>query len=350
MRCAARIKRVKELEFRRPDGQTISLPIPPKLNQKFLRRAKFSEYSIFSLASSREIAELEVGTFKFGGDIVGFLIPGQALLSAEHPLNTDPFYGTYSLIAALTVCEDSMLGDYSLAGKDAAQATSGLSIFQDGTFYAVIWHAKIGIQTAEVFARFFVSLAKVGLYPKEYSRSALPHASSRTQTNYNRTINLTANAKWPQHVETILARLFPFAENEFLRFFYLYQVIETLMAQDFTERLSTIKSRFLAEESISITQLKDFLKDFNSIVKEEPRIKNALQPPCGSSNTVAKEILDKLGESHSDLDFGARIYLIRNIVFHDYQRIHHLKQEIAQLEDFLMSYLLETKFSKPPQK
>ena len=137
--------------------------------------------------------------------------------------------------------------------------------------------------------------------------------------------------------------LSPSVENVFLRFFYLYQVIETLMARDYTDRFNKIRASFSAQNDISITQLKDFLKNFNAIVKEEPRIKNALQPACAASNLIAEKILGCLGEKFDDLDFGARVYRIRNIIFHDYQRIHHMEEDVGDFEDGLLSYLLDKK-------
>jgi len=115
------------------------------------------------------------------------------------------------------------------------------------------------------------------------------------------------------------------------------------MMENYSHRLAVIRKKFECQQEISITQLKDFLISFQELVKEEPRIKNALQPLCPESNLVSEKILATLGEDYKKLDFGQRIYKIRNIIFHDYQRIHHLNDDIAELEDSLSSYLLNKK-------
>ena len=341
MYTPVRLKQVKELDFQRPDGKKIPLAIPSDLNQSLLRNAVFKDYLIFKMTVGREIAEAEICQVKRDGDVVGFLIPGQAVLSTECAKNSDRLFGTYSLMVALAICIEAQSNSYNLANNKYAQAESKKDIFISGSFYAIIWIKPLGIPASAFLNNYFVSLAKNGIYPVSDDNMAI--RSSRTFDSYNTSITIKKNRIWPAHIETILMRLAPFADNAFLRFFYLYQVIETLMTENYSNRLSIIRNRFDCAGDISITQLKGFVNDFQDIVKEEPRIKNALQPACTQTNLISEKILTALKEDFNELDFGQRIYKIRNIIFHDFQRIHHLSDDVLALEDNLSSYLLTEK-------
>lgn len=337
-----RIKKVKELSFKRSDGEIIDLEIPQELNQSLLRSMISSEYVVTKMVVGREVRESEIVTLKSGG-VVGYLVPGQAILSKDHPMNGNPFFGTYSLIAAMKVCSDSFDNEYQLVGASGATATSNFGVFEEGVFYAVIWLKKLGVSAKDFAKKYFVSLAKSGVFISVRSDQPIP--SSRTQESYEREIRLVRNSDWPDYIRVIVTELSPYAADPFLRFFYMYQVVETLMAVNYKGKLEEIKARFVGQADISITQLKDYMKEFQGITKEDARIKMAMYPPCPDSELFLNALLAKLNESHSDMEFGERVYKIRNIMFHDYQRILSFGADISAIEDCLMNYILDKKLS-----
>lgn len=333
-------KRVNEFYFKDLSGDISILPVPKNLNQDFLKRARPEEYLVIPFAAGRPVVESEVTSLTFRGSKIGFLIPGQALLSDYQGLNSDPFFGTYSLIAANKVCADSQRGEYTLSATSPSDgSTSG--VFHQGVFYLVVWLAKIGITEDEFHKSFFVCLARNGVFP--YSAARQPSRSPRTLHSYNCIIGLFQNDEWPDYIRTIVSELSPFASDPFLRFFYVYQVIETLMSINFKNQLAKVRETFDQELDLSITQLKEYVDKFQKIYKERTRINNALQPISAKCVQSAEAVLDALGEKDPDLTFADMVYKVRNIVFHDYQRVHPHASLVADLEEDLMTYILDEK-------
>jgi hypothetical protein len=336
---AARYKSLKELRFRKPDGEVVSLEIPGDVNQDLLRHAVLDDYLVMTVATGRPIAESEVCTLKSGNSIVGFLIPGQTVLSPDQQLNSDPIYGTYSLIAAMKVCDGSFKQKYDLSPHSLAGFDSVNTVFYDDIFYLVVWLTRLGVSAADFTDDYFVSLARHGINPSSGGRR--PLQTQRTLKSYGQSIQLSRNAKWPGYVRTIISELEPYAADPFLRFFYLYQVIETLMSVNFKSELAQIRIAFSAQPDISITQLREYVEKFQRIYKEKSRINNALRSVCPRSYASAEALLAELGEFDTDDTFGEMIYKVRNIVFHDYQRVHPFSNLVADLEEDLVSYILD---------
>ena len=333
------IKKIKELWYNSPNGDQLTVPVPEELNQSLLKYADPNDYLVTTVVVGREIAEAEITTLKCKGDTVGFLIPGQAILSKNHPKNNDKFFGTYSLIAALVAFQRAKNHDFTLFENKTP--ASSRDIFSSGHFYAVVWIKRLNIKEPDFYQKYFVSLANSGIYKtNEFNK---PIASSRTLDSYNTEISISTNKDWPAYISLIITQLSPYATDPFLRFFYLYQVIETLMAENYVERQDEIRNRFNKNPKPSITVLKDFLDEFKSIVNEAPRINSVLNPGCVDTNQSADDILGKLGIDHSELTFGAKIYKIRNTIFHEYKTILHMSHEITILEDRLLSYILSQK-------
>lgn len=335
--------RVNEFDFVRPDSNIVTIEVPKNLNQQLLKTVKLDEYGVFLVATGREIAESEICklTRNSASNIVGYLIPGAAIVSEENAENSDAFFGTYSLIAANAVSTQSKSGIYALANAEHKTALTKDGIFAQNIFYAVVWLKKLGVTKNEFFKKYFVSLASAGLFP---SPNAIPsNKSEKTQIKYESPISLTPNQEWPEYIQSISTELAPYASDPFLRFFYTYQVIEALMSKDYSSKFNEIKSRFTSHQDTSITHLKDFIDEFQNITKEKPRIRSALQPACSQTNMLCEQLLGSLGEDYSRLDFAERIYRIRNIIFHDFQRVKSMGALVSDLEDKLSSYLLASK-------
>lgn len=335
------VKRIKELWHTTATGQQLTVAVPEDLNQSLLKRVNLNEYIVSIMTAERELAESEVTTLSSKGDIVGFLIPGQAILSPNHPKNDNALFGTYSLIAALTVLDNAKNGDSMLSQHPATNSV--LELFSPGFFYAVIWTKKLDIKPQEFHQRYFTSFARMGIYQTTEFKKNIK--TTRTLASYDIKMPLNKNKDWPDYVSIIATKLSPYATDPYLRFFYLYQIVETLMAENYAEQQATIRIRFDKCPTPSITELKDFLKEFNSIVNEAPRINNSLEPGSVESIQSANSILEKLGVDYTGWAFGAKIYKIRNVIFHDYKKIFHIPLEVSTLEDHLMSYLLNNKLS-----
>ncbi len=342
MAAMVRCRRIKELRFRKPDGSLIALEVPSALNQDLLVHADRREYVVLPVVTGRSVAESEVATLKLGSDIVGFLIPGQTILSPDQRLNSDRLFGTYSLIAAMEVCRSSHAGNYTLASPSVVASDSPGPVFHEGVFYLVAWLKKLDVASDSFLDQYFVSLARAGIC--SFIQGSKPLQTRRTRSSYMEPIALKRNQNWPEYVKTIFSELAPHAADPFLRFFYLYQVIETLMGDKYRSALGPILNDFKAEGDLSVSQLRDYIEKFQGVYREKPRINAALSPVCTGCEDSAKRLLVALGEK-TEVPFGELIYKVRNIIFHDYSRVHAHSALVADLEDFLASYLIEQHLS-----
>lgn len=338
-----RCRRIKELRFRKSNGDVIPLAVPASLNQALLAEAVREDYLVLPVATGRLVAESEVAPLRLRGSTVGFLIPGQSILSPDLGLNSDRLYGTYSLIAAMEVCQRSHHGDYTLASPEAANAETTSPLFHEGIFYLVAWLKSLGASAESFFDRYFVSLARSGIV--SFVPGSRPLRTERTLDSYAQPISLSKNPDWPEYVRTIVSLLEPHATDPFLRFFYLYQIVETLMGAKYKSGLGPLFLEFKERPDLSVTQLRDYIEKFQKIYKEKPRINAALQPTCPNSQGLAEALLEALGEETEDVPFGELIYKVRNIIFHDYSRVHAYSSMVSDLEDALASYLFERHLS-----
>jgi hypothetical protein len=336
-----RINKFKKLCFSRPDKTVITLDIPANLSQSLIKHTNFSEYSVHILKTNRIIAESEYSIIELeNAGTVGYLIPSEAILSEENPNNKDKYYAAYSLIAAAIICENSFKKDYSLTHTDHGSAITAPMVFAENSFYLVTWNKKIPDHTnfSKNYAVFFAS--KGLTFSQGQTQPLALTASQHVKGTFFR---IKATKGLPDYIVTILTELIPCTVNPFLRFFYIYQVIEFLMSSEFNTRVTSLKQKFSAATSHSVTDLKDILKEFQKATKEDSRINSVLCPACPATEISAENILVTLNIQHDEMTFADKIYKIRNTLFHDYQRVHSHMESMSTLSDNLFSYLIEKK-------
>jgi len=338
-----RIKFFKEFTLKTLNDEEVRLSVPKELDQSLVKNLVFAEYSVIPMAVGRELAESEITTLKFKGDVIGFLIPGQALLSAENPMNTNRLFSAYSLVACRDICLRTYEADFSLVNDSINSTSSKNNVFIPNIFYAVIWNKKLSYPKTEFFPRHFVAFAKQGIYP--WSKGKFARKTNRLQETYNKNITITANRALPSHVSTLILNLAPYTDDAFLRFFYQYQIIEMLMSEFADDSLIEVRQRFYLENDLSNTKLRDYINEFTDITKETPKIRKTLNESCAATERIAERILDRLKERYEDLNLADKIYRIRNIMFHDFRRIHLLGDDVTELEESLATYLLEKKLT-----
>lgn len=336
-----KVSRFRSLTFFKKDGTQISTSIPRNLDQTLIRRINFDNYIIRIVAVSRDIAESEFASFQDGnGKFIGCLIPGSGILSTQNPNNSNPVFAAYSLIVAASVCLSSFSDEFDLADTNCQDATHMDNVFASKFFYAIFEKSKLSVDNHNFDRNYFACLYANGLVLSKNKRHPL---LSLSHDAYTGGIKIKSNNEHPEYIREIITNLIPYAENPFLRFFYLYQVVEYLMAEGFQRRYVEVKSKIDGEVNISVTTLRDFLKKLDSSTKEGPRINEVLKPPCPSTSMVAEQILDSLSVDRVDFSFADLIYKIRNIVFHDFPKIHLHGKEIGELSENLLRYIVEKK-------
>lgn len=334
------VKSVKSFQFKKPDGTVLEQNVPGNINQSVLRHVDTSEYFIRTVTVSRDIAEKEFLEFTLAEQgTVGFLIPARALLSTSNPNNKNKFYAAYSLIAVAIICQNSWADDYSLTTNSSEDTSSISSQFDGNFFYAIIWKKKVGVTSADFDNDYFLALCRNGLILSP-SRTS-PIRSTNEQNAYSGTLTLKSNQTYPMYVRHIIVNLIPYTKDVFLTFFYIYQLVEHLMSLGFKGRYKDIKSSLDSESDMTITALKNYLDEFNAAIKEKTRINTVLSPSCVDSEIFSDVILDALTIDKTKMTFAEKIYQIRNVIFHDYPRIIDKENEVSNLIDKFLPYLLE---------
>ncbi len=338
-----RISQVKKFYFLKPNAEEVELTVPTNINQSLVRLINPSEYSLKIMTTNRPISEAEYAAIQIkGGETVGHLIPCQAILSEHNPNITEAVYCAYTIIAAHLICEKSRQADYSLAHPDHAGATGPSTVFPENGYYLISWDRKIP-NAASFVQDYSLFFAGKGLLfsPKQAPLTLFPIQYDGTQTK----LKLRATEDLPSYVATILTELFPFTENPFLRFFYIYQVIEHLMALDLNKQVDKLRAALGSGAVLSATELKEVFNTFQDATREKSRIKKALQPECQDSNSAAENLLGSVSIDYGKMNFAEKIYRIRNNLFHDYQTLHGCSSHMATLCDCLYVYLLGKRIS-----
>lgn len=337
-----KIVKISRMEFKRDDGQVLDISVPVDLNQESLRFVNFRDYSIWLVRPNRQIAEAELCKVCLpGGETVGYIIPGAAVLSEDNPNRTNKIFGAYSLIVAAHICEKSHNGDYSLADHHHGTATNATAVFAQDFYYLAIWNAKLP-HSDQFASRYAISLASAGLIICNGERNPkhLPIVFNPTSNR----INLRASPdKYPGHISTILADLIPFTENPFLSFFYLYQIVEHLMADVYDAKVQELRAQLTTPIPPSLGDMKDWLNAFSSATNEDARIKDVLSPSCPTLSLMLENLLDSIGVDRTKMVFPQMVYKLRNVIFHEYSRVHNKKADIQSISNKFYEYLLETK-------
>lgn len=335
------ISRAKLLAFRKPDGDFLDIEVPGGWNQSLVKKIDRSEYTVHFVATDHTPAEADFCKVAVGsGPTCGFIMPGSAILSPDNPHSEDPVYCAYNLLIADAICRDSARDRYDLASDRLDLAHSRESVFRKGGFYLATWNKHLSSPGS--FARdFAISLCSHGLvFP---TSAELPSRLISVPPTDGSTIRLKATDGLPDYVITILSSLVPYCDNPFLRFFYLYQVVEHLMGEVFDSRVADVRVQLTEKTNPSKVEIRKVLEKFQEATREKARINQVLSPECPTTLISTTSLLDTLGINEQNATFAERLYVVRNTLFHDYGVLHGHGPEISLICDGLYAYLVEKK-------
>lgn len=342
-----KISRVKSFHFQRDDGNLVELPVPMHWNQDLVRCIRRTDYTVNVLIASKSPAEAAYGKVSIaGGPTAGYIIPGAAVLSPENPHNADANYCAYNLLIADAICRSAQNKKYELGSPNCQVANSRDQIFRQNVYYLVTWN-KYFNEVSGVAREFALSLCHHGLI-----FSTADEHPSQLYLDYEgdgSTLRLKRTPALPGYVVKILSSLVPYCDNPFLRFFYLYQVIEYMMGVEFDSKISDVRQKFLENKRPSVVELREILEKFQDATREKSRIKVALVPTCPRTMLSVDALLQDLDALDMDASFAERIYLVRNILFHDYKQLHEREELISSVCHNLFSYLVGEKMLFVPR-
>lgn len=315
---------------------------PANWNQELVPKVVREDYSIHIAIASKAPAEAAYGKLAVGdGPTSGYLIPGAAILSPENPYGTNATYVAYNLLVADIICRQSRTGNYEMTAPNHLAATSREHIFRQNVFYVITWNKYIA--SPSTFSKdFALSLCHHGL--AQPSSGQCPTELYADFEGNGETLKLRATPEIPDYVTAILGTLVPYCPNPFLRFFYLYQVVEYLMSIELDTKVTDVRMRLNAVKTPSMVELREILDKFQDATREKTRINRALLPPCQATTISAEELLSALNALEPDTSFAEKIYRVRNTLFHDYKELHDKGAQISSLCQNLFAYLVGKKF------
>ncbi len=336
--------RAKNFEFLRPDGNCVELPVPADWNQQLVPLVNRDDYTVNVLISSKPPAEASYNSLAIGsGHTAGFIIPGAAILSPENPNASNATYCAYNLLVADIFCRASIDKQYLLASNSSPAAESRHNIFRQNSYYLITWNKYFNSPNS-ICRDFALSLCHHGLVFSTSDNH--PQHLYFDHEGDGTTLRVKSTAALPSYVITILGSLIPYCENPFLRFFYLYQVIEYMMGVEFDSKVADVRSRLAAIVNPSMVELREILEKFQDATREKTRINAALVPECPATAISAEKLLSALNALDPDTSFAERIYRVRNILFHDYKQLHEKGEQIGLLCAGLFAYLVSRKLRK----
>ncbi len=336
-----KIKKVKFFHFRRADGELVEIPVPENWNQSLVPKVVRDGYSIRVVIASKPPAEAAYSTVAQGkGHTGGYILPGAAILSRENPYRDDAAYVAYSLLVADAVCSASHRNDYTLGEKNCQSASSREQIFKQNAFYLITWNKHFN-SPATLDKDYALALCQHGLIVS--NSDAHPTELYSEYAGDGATLRLKATPTLPDYIIEILGSLVPYCKNPYLRFFYLYQVVEYLMGIEFDARVTEVRGRFDATRNPSVVELREILEKFQDATREKSRINRALSPECPKTLISADALLAAVGALETDVSFAEKMYRVRNTLFHDYRQLHDKGEHVSVLCQDFFAYLVEQK-------
>lgn len=133
-----------------------------------------------------------------------------------------------------------------------------------------------------------------------------------------------------------------------LKFFYSYQVIELLIGERFKTLLRNLKKDLLfSDDNANIVSVRKTLRKFSDSVNEETRLKKLISELSIDEDEKLQikqcfsSFLRKFGAMDID-DIAEELYQIRNLLFHNYERVRQITDETDLNEVANASFRLST--------
>ena len=325
--------------FKRLDDEVIDLLIPDNWNIDHYSSSMIGEYSVSFVVSNAPPAESALGTLAVdNGETAGFLIPGSAILSSDSPHCKNAFYCAAALIVAEVICQNSRQNDFTLASPESQTANSSSMVFRDNGFYLVLWNKKISpLHSLDNAMR--LALCSYGLIVPEDNR--LPILLPTAFAGNNDKVKVKSGAVHPDYIVKVACSLIPYCDNPFLRFFYIYQLIEYLMGVEFDEMTKEIRGQLVSKADLSLVAIRELLGEYSQSAIEKTRINKVLHKACPSTELSLVALLDSVGMNDPRKAFAQQVYSVRNLLFHSFEQVHEKENKMDAICRNLYPYVMD---------
>ncbi|WP_439480790.1 hypothetical protein [Chryseobacterium aquaticum] len=332
----------------------LNVAFEPKILDKSFETSKMK---VFFFQNIYLNAENDVFQVYLKKNRVGWIFPLQALISDENDFTDNPFFNKYKYatykkilerqktVKKITIIDDVLYSLSDFYGENVIILCISLETLPDEEFevenflpslanygYFILNDEEISIKT---------SISKQSLFSKYKGCEKIKiHSSKINLSEHNFLKNLYIN-----HLKKI--------EDNVLKFFMLYQVIEYLLEKEFNIKFDS----FLADYHAKKIDKNSFREKINEWSKERKLIKHFSTTIAIPDELVtdfsrdAKLFLENFFHKYEKEDVGDLIYDIRNILIHRYRDIDILSDDklvtfeliTEQLELIINEYLINYK-------
>lgn len=228
---------------------------------------EFNEDSFrFFLLNNESPACTENSIFRlyFDDKRVGWIFPLQAIYSAEHDYAENPHFLKYAYIVTVHLLK-------IISDVDSRETPEDFSLesYYDGSKCVLVYD----INNCAQIDGFDIDLYTVSLYKYGYSFSGkgnmdavLPDGVERKNLKLK---SISSELKEIPYINLLFKTQFPTAENEIIKFYLYYQIIEVLISLIFEDQFRS-HIRILSEDSERLFDIRD---ELNQLGNEKNRVK-----------------------------------------------------------------------------
>lgn len=278
----------------------------------FLYKNDYAENDIWNIFEDKLIKD------DINSGRIGWLFPLQALTSRDHNYVSKDYFYPYSFNAYIYllgyICKHNKTFEY-----DSLDQISIVSLFGEDVHILVLYNDYTKNITDFDLENYIPSLIEYGYFFIR-NRIHYKHQISKIKLeSISKVINNT------DYIKNIFKDSYIKSyDDQFIRFYFLYQIIELLLEEIFQDELSNVLNDFNAKS-------KDFFEikeDLNSITKEKYRIDQLFSnysktPQNKPLITLIKNYISKV-EPYNETSVSKAIYKLRSLLFHNHRKINSI--------------------------
>lgn len=296
----------------------------------------FSKFSFVLLANeSPTCSENSIYQVFIGENRIGWIFPFQALLSNNHDQANNPYFLKYAYVATELLLQ-------AIEETDVREEPG--EIYLEDYYNPELNVLVLDSENTAQIREFNLEKYVVGLFKHGYSFSGKGNILADVPTDGSRKrIKIKAVSEELSGVPNInylFKEQLPFADNEVIRFYLCYQVIELLITIVFEDQFR----KLLAEISVSAEKLFDHRETLSKLAGEKYRINELFTKYVELTETRDKTDLNAaceklLTESGKDVagSYYENLYAVRCLVVH---KLYSLSTEsIKMLADINKPFL-----------
>jgi hypothetical protein len=327
------------------EGASVDLAYPLKVDDSYAT----SQFEIFLLANNRLIENDIYQVYdKSRNCRIGWCVPIQALASIEHSHVDNEHFLKYAYVATLKLISECPENIFKFKPDIDGSTTITLADFFPDCV-AVLIVSLQQLPNGEPFhiCDWVPALSVHGYVP----------LSPRDPTNLSWSGSKPEDVRMNLHpvsplfrgfpfINTVFSDLVAFEANPFLRFFYMYQVVELVIEEIFKKEQRALLEKLTTTLDDTI-KTKEVLEDAREIASEKRRLKILVNnyvgtlPDCINLRTLCNNFLQGNSKDQGE-DVCDSLYRVRNILFHQYRDVKNadiLENIVSELLPF-MAYML----------